>query len=127
MDFLQYALRKLVSGLPLLLGVTLLSFTLMVYFGPDKTYELLGKNPTREQIAEVRHELGYDRPFFVRYAAYLRELATLDFGNSDATGEKVSGLLARSIPISLALELPGFVLGNLLAIALALDVYKRQA
>jgi len=120
MDILQYAVRKLLAGLPLLLGVTLLSFTLMVYFGPDKTYELLGKNPTAEQIAEVRHELGYDRPFAVRYAQYLRELATLDFGNSDSSGGKVSTLLSRSIPISLALELPGFIIGNLLGIALAL-------
>lgn len=120
MDILQYAIRKLIAGLPLLLGVTLISFTLMVYFGPDKTYELLGKNPTRQQIAEVRHSLGYDRPFFLRYGQYLRELATLDFGNSDSTGEKVTGLLGRSIPISLVLDLPGFVLGNLLGIALAL-------
>lgn len=120
MEILQYALRKLLAGLPLLLGVTLLSFTLMVHFGPDKTYDLLGKNPTAQQIAEIRHELGYDRPFFERYAEYLVQLATLDLGNSDSTGEKVTRLLARSIPISLALELPGFVLGNLLGIALAL-------
>ncbi|MCC7330877.1 MAG: ABC transporter permease, partial [Gammaproteobacteria bacterium] len=46
MDLLRFALRKLLAGIPLLLGVTLLSFTLMVYFGPDKTFELLGKNPT---------------------------------------------------------------------------------
>lgn len=120
MDIFQFALRKLLAGLPLLLGVTLISFTLMVYFGPDKTYELLGKNPTPQQIAEVRHELGYDRPFVVRYAEYLRELVTLDFGNSDSTGARVTTLLARSIPISLALELPGFVLGNALGVALAL-------
>lgn len=120
MEALQFAARKLLAGIPLLLGVTFLSFLLMVYFGPDKTYELLGKNPTPEQIAEVRHELGYDRPFLVRYSDYLRELATLDFGNSDSTGEKVSGLLARTVPISLALEIPGFLLGNLLGVALAL-------
>jgi peptide/nickel transport system permease protein len=120
MELLQFAARKLVAGIPLLLGVTFLSFLLMVYFGPDKTYELLGKNPTAEQIAEVRHELGYDRPFLVRYGGYLRELATFEFGNSDSTGEKVSGLLARTIPISLALEIPGFLLGNLLGVALAL-------
>lgn len=120
MDLLHYALRKLVAGLPLLIGVTLLSFTLMVYFGPDKTYELLGKNPTPQQIAEVRHELGYDRPFFTRYGEYLRDLATLDLGHADSTGEKVTTLLARTIPVSLALELPGFLLGNVLGIGLAL-------
>ncbi len=120
MDLLHYALRKLFAGLPLLIGVTLLSFTLMVYFGPDKTYELLGKNPTPQQIAEVRHELGYDRPFFTRYGEYLRDLATLDLGHADSTGEKVTTLLARTIPVSLALELPGFLLGNVLGIGLAL-------
>jgi peptide/nickel transport system permease protein len=120
MDILQYALRKLVAGLPLLLGVTLISFMLMVYFGPDKTYDLLGKNPTPQQIAEIRHELGYDRPFLTRYAEYLVQLATLELGNSDSTGERVASLLARSIPISIALALPGFLLGNLMALALAL-------
>lgn len=120
MELLQFTLRKLIGGVPLVLGVTLISFVLMVYFGPDKTYELLGKNPTEEQIAEVRHELGYDRPFAIRYADYLRELMTLDFGHSDSTGERVNRLLARTIPVSLALITPGFLLGNLLGVVFAL-------
>jgi len=120
MEILQYSIRKLISGIPLVLGVTLISFVLMVYFGPDKTYELLGKNPTPQEIAEVRAQLGYDKPFLVRYADYLRELATLDFGHSDSTGERVNSLLARTIPVSLALTAPGFILGNLLGVMLAL-------
>ena len=127
MEVLQYAVRKLVGGIPLILGVTFVSFLLMVYFGPDQTYELLGKNPTEEQIAEVRRELGYDRPFFVRYGEYLKELVTLDFGLSDSTGEPVSEMLGRSIPISLALITPGFILGNVLGILLALiAAYHRS-
>lgn len=120
METAQYALRKLITGIPLVLGVTFISFVLMVYFGPDKTYELIGKNPTPEQIAEIRAELGYDQPFFVRYGDYLRELATLDFGYSDSTGERVSRILARTVPISLALTLPGFIIGNVLGVVLAL-------
>jgi len=126
-ETLQYAVRKLVGGIPLILGVTFVSFLLMVYFGPDQTYELLGKNPTEEQIAEVRRELGYDRPFFVRYGEYLKEIVTLDFGLSDSTGEPVSEMLGRSIPISLALITPGFILGNVLGILLALvAAYHRS-
>ena len=120
METLQYAVRKLFSGIPLVLGVTFISFLLMVYFGPDKTYELVGKYPTPEQIQEVRQQLGYDKPFFVRYGIYLRELITLDFGASDSTGEQVSALLARTIPVSVALALPGFILGNGLGVALGL-------
>ncbi len=117
---LNYTIKKLLAGIPLILGVTFISFVLMVYFGPDKTYELAGKNPTPEKIEQIRAELGYDKPFLTRYGTYLKELVTLDFGYSDSTGESVSRILARTIPISLALTLPGFVLGNLLGIALAL-------
>lgn len=99
-----------------MLGVTLISFLLMVYFGPDKTYELLGKNPSVEQIKEVRQSLGYDRSFVVRYGEYLKELLTLNFGLSDSSGEAVTDILKRSIPVSVALVLPGFVLGNLLGL-----------
>jgi peptide/nickel transport system permease protein len=120
MEMLLYSLRKFVAGIPLVLGVTLISFLLIVYFGPDKTYELLGKNPTVEEIAEVRSQLGYDRPFVTRYLEYLVEVITLDFGNSESTDEKVSSILARTIPVSLLLSIPGFVLGNALGVALAL-------
>lgn len=120
MEFLQYTLRKLAGGIPLILGVTLVSFVLMVYFGPDKTYELLSKNPTAEEIAQVRAQLGYDQPFWLRYGTYLKELATLDFGYSDSTGERVGAILQRTLPISLLLLAPGFVLGNLLGIVLGL-------
>ena len=120
MDVLQYAIRKLIGGIPLILGVSFVSFLLMVYFGPDQTFELLGKNPTVEEIAEVRRQLGYDRPFLMRYGEYLQEIVTLDFGLSNSTGEPVSAMLARTIPISLALVTPGFILGNLLGVLLAL-------
>jgi peptide/nickel transport system permease protein len=115
-----YLTRRLLYGIPLILGVTFISFLLMVYFGPDKTYELLGKNPTAEQISEVRHALGYDQPFLLRYGDYLRELASFDLGLSDSNGEPVSTILIRTLPISIALVLPGFILGNLLGLALGL-------
>jgi len=118
-EILQYALRKLLAGLPLILGVTLVSFALMVYFGPDLTYQLLGKNPTPEQILEVRHQLGYDQPFLQRYVLFLREIVTLDFGDA-STGEPVTTLLAKTIPVSLILILPGFILGHVVGLLLAL-------
>jgi peptide/nickel transport system permease protein len=118
-EILQYSLRKLLAGLPLILGVTLVSFALMVYFGPDMTYQLLGKNPTPQQIVEVRHQLGYDQPFLQRYLDFLREIVTLDFGNA-STGEPVTALLAKTIPVSLMLILPGFILGHIAGLLLAL-------
>lgn len=120
METLRYCIKKLIYSLPLLFGVTLISFILMVYFGPDKTYSLLGRNPTVAEIAEIRHQLGYDQPFIVRYLEYIRQVFTFDFGYSDSTGERVTSILSKTIPVSVALQAPGFILGHLFGIGLAL-------
>jgi peptide/nickel transport system permease protein len=120
MDILKFAVRKLIGGIPLILGVTFISFLLMVYFGPDLTYEKLGKNPTELEIQEIRHELGYDQSFITRYVDYLTQLVTLDFDNSDVLDKKVSTILKETMPVSLQLIIPGFILGNIIAIAMAL-------
>jgi peptide/nickel transport system permease protein len=126
MNPLSFALRKLLASIPLLIGVTFVSFLLMVYLGPDISYVIVGKNATPEEIERVRHLLGYDQPFLMRYLQFLQELITLDFGNAFFSGEPVSTLLARSIPISLALLLPGFVLGNAAGIALAMVATRHR-
>jgi peptide/nickel transport system permease protein len=122
----SFILRKLVAAIPLLLGVTLVTFTLTVYFGPDPTYTMLGKNPTEAEIESVRRELGLDRPFLVRYGNYLSRLARLDLGHTETTGERVSGVLARTIPVSIMLLVPGFVLGTSLALWLAMVAAWRR-
>jgi peptide/nickel transport system permease protein len=116
----NYLLRKLAHGLLLILGVTLVSFLLIVYFGPDQTYTLLGKSATAEQIRDIQQQLGYDRTFASRYIDYLHNLFTLQLGASNSNGEKVIDLLSRSLPITLALMLPGFIIGNLLGAGLAM-------
>lgn len=120
METLKFCIRKLVYSFPLLFGVTLISFILMVYFGPDKTYDLLGRNPTAAQIAAIHHQLGYDQPFWLRYLEYLKQVFTFNFGYSDSSGEQVTSILRRTIPISLELGLPGFILGNIISLGLGL-------
>jgi peptide/nickel transport system permease protein len=122
----RIVLHKMTHGLLLILGVTFISFLLMVWFGPDQTYTLIGKNATAGQIAEVRHQLGYDQPFTRRYLDYLGELFTLDLGASNSSGEQVSSILKRTLPVSLALMLPGFIIGNLLGVALGLAAAFRR-
>ena len=117
---MRYVLRKSLHSLLLILGVTFISFLLMVWFGPDQTYSHLGKNASAEQISEMREQLGYNQPFLQRYAGYITELFSLQLGHSDSSGESVKTLLARTLPVSLALTIPGFILGNLLGILFAL-------
>ena len=123
---MNFALRKLAHGGLLILGVTLISFSLMVWFGPDQTYSLVGKNASAEQIAEIRKQLGYDQPFIERYVSYLTDLFTLNLGASNSSGEAVGNILKKTIPVTLQLMIPGFILGNLLGIALGLLATYRK-
>ena len=123
---MNFALRKLAHGGLLILGVTLISFSLMVWFGPDQTYSLVGKNASAEQIAEIRKQLGYDQPFIERYVSYLNDLFTLNLGASNSSGEAVSNILKKTIPVTIQLMIPGFILGNLLGIALGLLATYRK-
>ena len=127
METLQYCIKKLIYSLPLLFGVSLISFILMVYFGPDQTYSLLGRNPSVAEINEIRHQLGYDQPFIMRYLEYMRQIFTLDFGFSDSSGENVMSILGKTIPVSLALQAPGFFIGHILGISLALFAAHNRA
>ena len=117
MRFLQ---RRLLGAATLLLGVTLVSFTLTVWFGPDPTWEQLGRNPTNEQIERVRESLGLDRPFLHRYAEYLANLASLDLGHVQTSGEPVTRLLGRTLGVSALLITPGLLVGLALALSLGL-------
>ncbi len=118
--------RQAFQAVLLILGVTFISFLLMVYYGPDQTYVLIGKNAMPQQIEEVRHQLGYDQPFLQRYGRFLKNLLTLDLGASQSSGEQVRSILARSLPISLALVIPGFILGNLLGAVLGMMAAWQQ-
>lgn len=109
--------QRLASTAALLIGVTLISFVLTVHLGPDPSFELLGHNPTADEVAQLREALGLDQPFLPRYLGFLKSLATLDLGHSLRSGESVRAMLARAIPVSLALLAPGLLLG--LAVSLA--------
>jgi len=121
-------LRKTLYSFSLLLGVSFISFMLMVYFGPDRSYSLAGKNPSQSQLEEIRTQLGYDRPMLSRYGQYLRQLSSLDLGRSESSGKLVTTLISETLPVSLQLLLPGFLLGNLIALLLAMVTawYRQQ-
>lgn len=127
MKTLQFTLRKLLYSIPLILGVTLFSFVMMVYFGPDITYEKLGKNPSQQDIERVREMLGYNKSFIARYKDFLIETVTFNFGESLSTGDEVNNMLKKAIPISIAVALPGFIIGNLVSIVFGLwAAYHRS-
>jgi peptide/nickel transport system permease protein len=69
----------------------------------DPTLLLVPEGATAEQIQQLRHALGFDRPLLVQYGAYLLDLARLDFGDSLVQRAPVLGIVAERLPYTIAL------------------------
>jgi peptide/nickel transport system permease protein len=83
-------------------GVLTIVFFIMRLSG-DPTLLLVPEGATAEQIAQLRHALGFDRPLSVQFVAYLGDLVRLDFGESLVQRAPVLGIVAERIPYTVAL------------------------
>jgi peptide/nickel transport system permease protein len=119
---LAYIVRRLWQMLPTMLGVVLLVFVLFNWVGGDPAYILAGKMANAGSIANIRHQLGVDQPYYVQLWIFIKQIATFDFGLSWATGEPVSNIIATRLGPSLTVLIPLTVLETVIGIALALAV-----
>lgn len=112
-------LRKLVTLVPTVLLVSLLTFLLTSLLPGDPALQVLqGAEPTAEAIAAVRAELGLDRPLPVRYLSYIGDVAQGDFGRSALTRQPVLEAIGERLPVTLQIGLFALVISTLLAIPL---------
>jgi peptide/nickel transport system permease protein len=74
-----YILRRIVWAVVVLLAVTLITFFIFYKLPPgDPALRFVGKQPTAESIALVRHNLGLDKPFYVQYVKFLKAIVLGD-------------------------------------------------
>ena len=119
----SFTLRRFFSLIPILLGISLLTFLLMELApgDPAATYLRISRIPPSEKaLARVRREMGLDRPLPVRYLTWLKKAAALDFGKSYATGEPVRREIAHYLPATLYLT--GMAMLWILIISLPLGI-----
>jgi peptide/nickel transport system permease protein len=116
----QHVLRRTVSLVLVLLGVTCVTYALMglVPGDPAEMIAAYGKEsePSAAEIAAVREELGLDRPLYVRYLRWLGRVATGDLGHSLRTGRPVWHEIAARLPNTLELAVGGMLVGVLIAL-----------
>jgi peptide/nickel transport system permease protein len=117
-----YIVRRLWQMLPTMLGVVLLVFFLFNWVGGDPAYILAGKMANADSIANIRHQLGVDQPYYMQLWIFIKQIVTFDFGLSWATGEPVSNIIATRLGPSLTVLIPLTVLETVIGIALALAV-----
>lgn len=115
-----YLVRRLLHAIPILFGVTLITFLLFHVVSPDPAIVRVGKGATPERIQEERQRLGTDQPLEAQYVEFLRQAVTLDFGDSWKTKRPVLEMVGEGIVPSLSLAAPAFLIALWLAISLAL-------
>lgn len=124
----RYVLRRLVHLVPILLGITILSFALMHTTTDDvvdRMYETTG-TVSHEVKEAKRQELGLDKPLPVQYLNWLGGMATGDMGVSYISGKSVFGTFIQKLPNTILLTLTSIVLTVLLAIPLGIWAAVRQ-
>lgn len=115
-----FIVRRLLWGIPVILGVTLITFVLLNMVGGDPALQMAGKAATEADLAALRKDYGLDKPLYLQYFDYLEQLLTLDFGRSFKTQEKVSELIATRVGPSLSLTLPALVATTILSVSVGM-------
>ena len=119
--------RRCLWGLLVLLVIATVTFFLSHYVPSDPAVYLAGENATTEQVEKVRHEFGLDKPAYVQYARYIENIAKGDLGTSVYTRRPVFNDIARTLPVTLGLVVPAFVVYVFLAMILGfVSAYRRR-
>jgi len=101
----SYIVKRLLWTIPTIFGVTLLVFS-MVHLTPgDPAVALLGDKANKQSIAELRAQMGLDKPLYEQYFIYIKNLSHGDFGKSANSNEEVMTEFKDRFPATVELSL----------------------
>lgn len=113
----RFILRRLIQAIPLLLGISLISFFIMRLApgGPLAGY-LLNPRVSPADVARLEHMWGLDQPVYIQYFRWLSSMLRGDWGWSYRTGMPVLDMIAGRLPATLFLMISSFLLSVVVAI-----------
>jgi peptide/nickel transport system permease protein len=124
----KFFFRRLIQFIPLLIGISLISFFVMHLAPGDPTALFIDPNVKPEELARVRANWGLDQPLYVQYFLWLKNALLLDFGRSYTTGRPVIAEVAERLPATLLLMLPAMLITLLIAIPIGvLSAVKKNS
>ena len=114
--------------IPVVLGITFLSFAMMRVAGSDAVMELYGdKGAVAQEIIDAkRAELGLDQPFLVQYGSWLKGLLTGDMGTSYVSGKNVFDTFVSKLPATLLLTALSILATVVISIPLGIWAAVKQ-
>ena len=116
---IKYAVQRLLQAIPVLFGISLISFGLIRVTPGDPAEIMLrsdGIQPSPEAVAAIRAQLGLDEPLFMQYGRWLWRVLHLDMGISFSSGHSVAEELLSRFPATLYLAASAVVILLILAL-----------
>jgi peptide/nickel transport system permease protein len=122
---LAFIVRRLIQAVGVMLAVAFIAFLLFQFVG-DPVGNMVGQDSTQEQRAQLRADLGLDRPAPVQFARFVAHAVRGDFGISLRQGRRVSTLMAERLPATIELSLVAAVFALLLGLPLGVHAALRR-
>jgi len=109
--------RRLLLLIPVLLGVSVVVFSIVHIIPGDPARIMAGVDATGEQIELIRKQLGLDKPIYVQYIFWMSKILTGDLGRSIITNEPVLPELIHRFSATLQLTLAGMILAVVIGVS----------
>lgn len=125
---LFYIFKRLLLAVPIILGITLISFTVihLAPGGPVEAQTELSIKASQQARENLKRLYGLDKPLHIQYLQWLGRFLRLDFGKSFVDGRKVIDKIKERIPITLTINLLSLLLILIIAIPLGVLSATRQ-
>jgi peptide/nickel transport system permease protein len=116
----RYAIRRSLTIIPVLLGVSVLVFSFVHLIPGDPAVTMLGERATPQKVAEVRARLGLDRPIHEQYLLYIGKAIRGDLGVSIVRGDPVFTDILHRFPATVELAVAAIVIAILFGIPIGI-------
>lgn len=123
---LRYIIRRLLALVPVMLGVSLLTFLLLRLTPGDPALVILGERATPDRVAELREQLGLNRPIPVQYLLFLNQILHGDLGRSIISNVPVIDELKARMPATIELVIVAMIFGLLIGIPAGIVAAMRR-
>ncbi len=112
----MFVIKRLLLTIPILLLVSIMTFSLIHMIPGDPARVILGQEATPEAYEALRTELGLDKPIVVQYVSWLGHVVTGDLGISITDRVPVSELIAQRLPATIELTIGTFLFALVIAV-----------
>ena len=123
---LRYTLHRVALAVPTLLIVAVIVFVLMRAIPGDPAQIMLGDLENPRALAQMRRDLGLDKPVVVQFLVWLKRLVAGDLGNSIAQQRPVLEMLWGAFGVTASLVIPAVAIASFLAIPLGMIAAWKQ-